>query len=81
MPPRVGFFTWKDNWNKVLTLDHIQRRRWSLANGCCFCLMKEAYVDHILMNYDTARVLWYLLFSLFRMSWVLPTSFREMLIG
>ena len=32
--PRVSFFTWEATWGKVLTLDQVLKRGWSLANRC-----------------------------------------------
>ena len=38
-------------------------------------------MDHILLHYTRTRVLWHLLFSLFGVVWVLPSSIREVLLG
>ena len=79
--PRVGFFAWEATWNKVLTLDRIQRGRWALANRCYLCLSEEESLDCILLHCNMARILRHLLFALFEMSWVLPFSIRETLLG
>ena len=81
VPPRVGFFAWEATWNKVLTLDQIQRRGWPLANRCYLCLSEEETLDHLLLQCNVARILWHLLFSLFGVSWVLPFSAGETLLG
>ena len=78
---RVVFFIWEATWRKVLTLDHIQRRGWSLVNRCFLCLNEEESVDHILLHCDRTRLLWHLLFSLFGESWVLSSLVREALLG
>ena len=80
MQSRVVFFVWEATWRKVLTLDHIQRRGWSLANRCFLCLKEEESVDHVLFHCDRTRVLRHLLFSLFGVSWVLLSSVREALL-
>ncbi|RVW27576.1 hypothetical protein CK203_097514 [Vitis vinifera] len=33
MPPKVAFFAWEASWGKILTLDQLQRRGYSLANS------------------------------------------------
>ena len=43
----------------------------------CFLCDVEDSVDRILIYCDKTRVLWYLLFSLFGVSWVLPSSVRD----
>ena len=42
---------------KVLTLDHLQRRGWSLTNKCFLCHLEEESIDHILTHYVKTRVL------------------------
>ena len=59
---RVVFLVWEATWRKILTLVHIQRRRWFLANRCFLCLNKEESIDQSLFHCDRTRVLWYLLF-------------------
>ena len=81
VPSRVSFFAWEATWKKVITLDRIQRRGFSLANRCYLCLSEEKSIDHILLHCELARSLWNLLFSLFGVLWVLPYSIREALLG
>ena len=75
------FFAWEETWGKALTLDQLQRRGWSLANRCFLWLSHEESTDHILVHCDKARVLWDLLFSLFRVFWVMQSIVRETLLG
>ena len=51
------------------------------ANCCFLCLSHEESTDHILVHCDKARVLWDLLFSLFRVFWVMQSIVRETLLG
>ena len=51
----MSFFAWEATWKKVITLDHIQRRGFSLANRCYLCLSKEKSIDHILLHCELAR--------------------------
>ena len=50
VPPKVSFFAWEATWGKVLTLDQLQKRGWSLVNRCCLCLAHEESIDHILLH-------------------------------
>ena len=65
VPPKVTFFSWEASWGKVLTLEQLQRREFSLANKCFLCLSEVETMDHLLLHYVNTRVLWNLLFSLF----------------
>ncbi|KAL6322010.1 hypothetical protein AAG906_003151 [Vitis piasezkii] len=80
VPCKVCFFALEATWGKTLTLDQLQRRGWSLANCCFLCLSHEEFIDHILLHCDKARVLWELLFSLFRVFWVMQSTVRETLL-
>ena len=65
VPPKVAFFAWEASWGKVLTLEQLQRREYSLANRCFLCLSKVGTMDHLLLHCVKTWVLWNLLFSLF----------------
>ena len=78
--PKISFFTWEAMWGKVLTLDIVQKRGWALENRCFMCLEKEETIYHLL-NCSKTRALWDLLFTLFGVSWVLPSSVRETLLS
>ena len=36
------FFSWEVSWGKVLTLDQLQNKGWSLANKCLICAKIKA---------------------------------------
>ena len=78
---KISFFVWEATWGKALTLDLIQKRGWALANKCFMCLEKEETIDHLLLHCTKTRVLWDLLFYLFEVSWVPPSSIRETLLS
>ena len=79
--PKISFFAWEATWGKALTLDMVQKRGRALANRCFMCLEKEENINHLLFHCSRRRVLWYLLFTLFGVSWVLPSSVRETLLS
>ena len=66
---------------QALTLDIVQKRGWALANRCFMCLQNEETIDHLLFHCSKTRVLWELLFTLFGVSWVLPSLVRETLLS
>ena len=45
------------------------------------CLKNEETIDHLLLHCSKSRTLWELLFTLVRVSWVVPSSIREMLLS
>ena len=81
MQPKISFFVWEATWGKTLTLDMVQKRGRALANRCFMCLEKEETIDHFFLHCSKTRVLWDLLFTLFEVSWVLPSSVGETLLS
>ena len=81
VPPKVAFFAWEASWGKILTLDQLQRKGYSLENRCFLCLSEAETVDHLLLHCVKMRALWNLLFSLFGVAWVLSGTVKETLIG
>ena len=77
MQPKISFFAWEAMWGKALTLDMVQKRGWALENRCFMCLEKEENINHLLFHCSRTRALWDLLFALFGVSWVLPSSIRD----
>ena len=79
----MGFGKVIATWGKVLTLDQLQRRGWPLANRCSCSLyyVHEESIDHILLHCGKARLLWELLFSLFRLYWVIHSTVKGTLLG
>ena len=80
VPPKVAFFSWEASWGKVLTLEQLQRRGFSLANRCFLCLSEVETVDHLLLHCVKTQVLWNLLLSLFGVSWTLSCTVKETLL-
>ncbi|RVW46613.1 Transposon TX1 uncharacterized 149 kDa protein [Vitis vinifera] len=81
VPPNVAFFAWEASCGKILTLDQLQRRGFSLANRCFLCLTEAETVDHLLLRCVMTRTLWNLFFSLFGVEWVLSGTVKETLLG
>ena len=81
VPPKVAFFAWEASWGKILTLEQVQRRGYSLENRCFLCLSEVETMDHLLLYCVKTWALWNLFFSLFGVTWVLSGSVKETLIG
>ena len=62
-------------------MDQLKRRGWTLAHRCFLCLVEEESIDHILIHCSKTKVLWELIFALFRVLWVLPLLVKETLLG
>ena len=65
VPSKVNFFAWEAIWGKVLTLDQLQKRGWSLINRCFFCKEEEEFINHIFLHCFLVKFLWQLVFDLF----------------
>ena len=63
------FFAWEALWEKILTIDQLQKRGFSLANRCHLCFEDEETVEHLLLHCVKTRVLWDM-FSLFWIMWL-----------
>ena len=79
--PKISFFAWEASWDKVLTLDRLQKKGWVLANRCFLCQKCGESIDHLLLHYERTREVWTLFLSFFGVSWVFPRSVKETLIG
>ena len=65
----------------MLTLDRLQKRGWQLPNCCFLCGCEEESVNHILIHYIVAKVLWNMVFALFGGQWVFLKTVKEVLLS
>ena len=79
VPTKVVFFAWEATWEKILTLDRLQKRGWQLPNRCYLCGCEEENVNHILLHCTVVRVLWEIVLTLFGVQWVFPETVKEVL--
>ena len=73
VPTKVGFFVWEVWWGKILTMDQLKKRGFSLANRCLFCGQTEEVLEHLFIHCPKIWNLWTTLFSLSKSGWVVPT--------
>ena len=81
VPSKVAFFAWEATWGKALTLDHVQRRGFLWQIDVFFATLKKKPFDHILLHSAKRRIIWQLIFTLFGVSWVLPSLVKETPLG
>ena len=67
-------------WGKILTVDMLIKRGWSLVNRCSLCKDREESANHILIHCDRRRQLWTMLLTTFGLVWVFPASVRNLLL-
>ena len=72
--PKIGVFAWEASWGKVLTMDQLKRGGLTLVNRCVMCEEDEETIDHLLIHYKCAKMLWDLFLSIVGISWVFPHS-------
>lgn len=49
-PRQDYFFVWTAAWGKILTVDNIRRRGYTLVDWCCICRSSREVVDHLLLH-------------------------------
>ena len=74
------YFAWEEVWGKILIVDMLMKRGWSMVNRCSLCKDNEESMDHILIHCGKTKELWTLLLSSFGMVWVFPASVRNLLM-
>ena len=68
-------------WEKILTLDKLQKRGWHLPSRCFLCGCEEENVNHILLHCIVVRVLCEIVLTLFGAQWVFPEIVKEVLFS
>jgi hypothetical protein len=70
-------FPWKIIW-KALTIDNLRKRGFILKNWCCMCQWNGERVDHLFLHCPVAMDMWSMVFGLFGMQWVMPSSVLDL---
>ena len=66
---------------KILTLDQLKRRDWSLPKNYYICKGEEESTNHILLHCLKVSMLWHLILAIFDVQWVMPFSIKDALIS
>ena len=77
--PRVTFFVWTAALGRILTIDNLQRRKVMVLDWCCMCKNGAESIDHLLLHYPFAWEIRSMVFGLFGVYWVMPSSTLELL--
>ena len=64
VPTKVGFFVWEVWWGKILTMDQLKKRGFSLASKCPFCGQAKEVLEHLFIHCPKIWGPWTTLFSL-----------------
>ena len=78
VPPRVAFFSWIAAWGKALTIDNLRKRGLIIQSWCCMCKRNGKSVDHLFLHCPVAMDMWSMVFGLFGMQWVMPSSVLDL---
>ena len=79
IPSRVVFFVWTAALGKCLTIDNLRKRKVCILDWCYMCKCNSEIVDHLFLHCPVALELWDMVFGLFGVCWVMPTSVVELL--
>lgn len=79
IPTKISFFIWMAVLDKIITLDHLQRRWWNLANRCVLCLREEESVDHLFVHCALPHRVWGSFLSPLNISWSFPSHFYDLI--
>lgn len=58
---------------KNLTIDILHCQKVLVLDWCYMCKRARETLDHLLLHYDYACVIWSFVFCLFGVSWVMPS--------
>ena len=81
VPTKVAFFACEATWEKILTLDRLQKWGWHLPNRCFLHGCEEEKVNHILLHCIVVKVLWEIVLALFGAQWVFAKTVKEVLFS
>ena len=59
----------------------VQKRGRVMANKCYLCGEEEESCDHIPLHCTKTREVWNLVFTLFGVAWVLPSTLKEVMLS
>ena len=64
VPSKVVLFAWEVWWGKILTINQLKKRGYSMASRCPFCGEVEEAFEHLLIHCPKIWCMWSALFPL-----------------
>lgn len=80
VPTKVWSFAWEATC-RILTIDQLKKRGWTLVNGCFLYKDEEESANNLLLDCTKTRILWPSVFSLFGLERVMPASINGELLS
>ena len=81
VPTKISFFAWEVWWGKILTMNQLKKRGFTLASRCPFCGEKEKVMEHIIIHCPKIWEVWTAIFSMPKGGWVFPYSVQDLIFG
>ena len=67
--------------SKILTMNQLQKRGFSLASRCPLCKEAEETMEHLLIHCPKIWSMWTILFNLSGGGWVCPFLVNDLILG
>jgi hypothetical protein len=67
-PHHVAFFLWTAALDRILKMNTLRKRDFSLANWCCLRKKNEEMTNHLLIHCEYTSAFWQLILNLFEVS-------------
>ena len=74
LPLEWLFFVWTAALGKCLTIDNLRKRKVCILDWCYMCKCNSESVNHLFLHCPVASEVWDMVFGLFGVSWVMPSS-------
>ena len=78
---KVSFFAWEAFQGRILFMDQLKRRGWSLPSRCFMYKAEEESTNRLLLHDPKATMIWQLIFALFGVQWVMSFSIKDSLLS
>ena len=80
VPTKVGFFAWEVWWGKILTMNQLQKRGFSLASRSPLCKEAKEAMEHLLIHCPKIWCMRTTHFNLTAGGWVCPFLVNNLIL-
>ncbi|OVA10635.1 Reverse transcriptase zinc-binding domain [Macleaya cordata] len=80
-PQKVSFFLWLLSHEKMLTIDMLKKKGWSIPNRCYLYNCEEETIRHLMFHCKVSYEVWQYFTSAVNWYWVMPNSILTILHG